>query len=86
MNVGCLKFVDGLTHCALRNVHADIMRWRLTPTRAGSDKDRMHGLMLVRRDMVARLEVIKTTIPCGQCDYSSRSTRLFPVGSDRLRR
>jgi hypothetical protein len=86
MNVGHLNFVDGLSHCMLRNPHADIMRWRLAPTKAGS-KQRPDAWLHVRAPGYGgSFEAIKTTIPCGQRDYSSRSTRLFPVGSDRLRR
>jgi hypothetical protein len=70
----------------LRNAHADIMRWRLAPTKAGSDKRPDAWLHVGGPGNCGSFEVIKTIIPCGQRDYSLRSTRLLPVGSDRLRR
>jgi hypothetical protein len=65
---------------------ADIMRWRLAPTKAGSDKRPDAWLHVRAPGYGGSFDAIKTIIPCGQRDYSSRSTRLFPVGSDRLRR
>jgi hypothetical protein len=59
------------------------MRWPLASWRQqGPDA----WLRIGAPEYCGSFEVIKTIIPCGQRDYSSRSTRLFPVGSDRLRR